>query len=159
MTYDMAGGWLSETDHNAPLADSGGPSSASVASAMRRWAETAFPRASLNVGVPFYGRSFDGVPSANDGLFRPFTAQTGTIGYDEIQSRYAADPSYAKHRDSEASVPWLYSGADDRFVTYDDPRSIGRKAAFADAEGYGGTMIWELSHDPDETLLDAVRDA
>jgi chitinase len=41
-------------------------------------------------------------------------------------------------------------------VSYDDPRSIALKAAYARERGLGGVMFWELSQDAGGALLDAA---
>ena len=43
------------------------------------------------------------------------------------------------------------------FVSYDDPRSIELKSAYARERGLGGIMFWELSQDTRGALLDAAH--
>jgi GH18 family chitinase len=43
------------------------------------------------------------------------------------------------------------------FITYEDPESIRVKMDYAKDRGLGGVMFWELSQDPDGTLLEAIR--
>ena len=63
---------------------------------------------------------------------------------------------FVVYRDPRSKAPWLYDG--DTFWTYDDPVSIGAKAAFAAEQGLGGVMAWELSEDTaDAALLRAAR--
>jgi chitinase len=50
-------------------------------------------------------------------------------------------------------VPWLYDAKSGRMISYDDPESIGNKAAYIRQEGYGGVMIWELSDDDEQSSL------
>ncbi|KAJ3002160.1 UNVERIFIED_CONTAM: hypothetical protein HDU68_006419, partial [Siphonaria sp. JEL0065] len=42
------------------------------------------------------------------------------------------------------------------FISYDDPQSIQVKAAWAKAQGFGGTMIWEISQDYNNEMINAV---
>jgi GH18 family chitinase len=53
----------------------------------------------------------------------------------------------------------LYSPAARRFITFDDPESIGIKVDYANSLGLGGVMFWELSEDaesPDRSLLETI---
>lgn len=165
MTYDYAGTWRDLTAFNSPLhATSEAPDSTAaltVERGMEHWVEQGMAPDQLNLGLPFYGRSFAGVPNENDGLYRPMSgeARFGLQGYDYIRRNLVSDSSYRSHWQGEAKVPWLYSPDERVFVTYDDPRSIGAKATHAAESGYGGVMIWELSHDREERLLGAIHEA
>jgi GH18 family chitinase len=61
-----------------------------------------------------------------------------------------ARPDYATayRWDSVAKVPYLRvdkpGSAEDRFIPFENPRSIREKVKFAAARGLGGLMIWEL---------------
>lgn len=168
MTYDYAGTWRDVTGFNSPLrspsAESGSaPANGALnaASGAALWVERGMDPEQVHLGLPFYGRSFAGVPDENDGLHRPMSgrARFGLRGYDYVRRNLLSDPAYERHWHEEAEVPWLYSPDERVFVTYDDLRSIRAKAAHAAEMGYGGVMIWELSHDPERRLLGAVREA
>lgn len=73
------------------------------------------------MGVPFYGYAYQGVSNGNNGLWQHYTSGAA-VGYDTIQSRYAANSSFAKFYGSSAIVPWLFNGS--TFVSYDDASSI-----------------------------------
>jgi chitinase len=62
------------------------------------------------------------------------------------------------YRDPVSQAPWLFDGSS--FWTYEDPISIGSKAAFAANQQLAGFMIWELSGDSSSgTLLKAAHSA
>ena len=42
------------------------------------------------------------------------------------------------------------------FLSYDDPTSLGIKAGYVVERGLGGVMIWEMSSDKDDELLDSL---
>lgn len=46
-----------------------------------------------------------------------------------------------------SQVPYLWSQATGLFSTYEDERSVGLKAQYAEARGLGGVMFWESSAD------------
>ena len=98
MTYDIHGNWDAYTDFNAPLYIPSGTSpqyKSSVDSAVRSWLNCGFPANKMVMGVPFYGYAYQGVPNVNNGLWQHFTSGTA-VGYDTIQSRYAAKCLFRK---------------------------------------------------------------
>ena len=59
MTYDFHGAWDSTTGVNAPLYPQGwGPIDFDIDSCIKNWHEAGAPINKLNMGMPFYGRSF-----------------------------------------------------------------------------------------------------
>ena len=50
----------------------------------------------------------------------------------------------------------LWNAATRTFISYEDPESIGKKAAYARNKKLGGVMFWELSQDRNDELLDAI---
>jgi chitinase len=172
MTYDFTGPWDTRTGHNAPLhapgdapaeASAANPS-ANVAAALDEHRAAGVAAERLVMGVPFYGRSFAGVPGGgHQGLYQPFEGlgpgsyDPGFVEFrrlDELRLR----PGMVEYRHAVASVPWLYSQEEDLFVTYDDPESLAAKRDLARARGLGGVMAWDLSHDTaDHALLRAIQ--
>jgi chitinase len=121
------------------------------------------PAEKLVMGVPFYGRSWKGVPATNNGLGQtatgagPGTWEPGMIDYHDVVARYLSG-GFTTHRDEVSKVPYLYNSTTGVFVTYDDPQSIAAKADYIRSKGLGGAMIWELSADTnDSTLLNSLN--
>jgi chitinase len=134
------------------------------------------PAAKLVVGVPFYGRGWDGVsPGPNgDGLGQAgYEASAPVIGGSEfpyssiIGNGYLAlsngalvgSGGYTRYWNDVAQVPYLYSPTARRFISYDDPQSMRVKMDFANQRGLGGAMFWELSEDtvvPATSLMDVI---
>jgi chitinase len=52
----------------------------------------------------------------------------------------------------------LYNPAERVFITYEDPESIGYKAEYVADHYLGGAMIWHLSSDADDVLLQTLYD-
>ncbi|GEM_PF-767655 len=182
MTYDMSGpwdGWV--TWHNSPLYNGNNrfPGTNGLLPGVHGLVETftaaGISPAKLGIGIGFYGyewRGGSGTPTG--GVTAPrqgwSTAPEWTArNYYEIMDSFY-QPTYARW-DSIALVPYLSidnaSSANDRFITYDDERSIGHKIGFARTHGLGGAIIWELgggyranqpAGDKDQ-LLQAVKNA
>jgi chitinase len=161
MTYDLNGsGESGITNFNAAFrASSTDPSPEhtrtyhNVVSSLQVFDEAGVPRAQIVAGVPFYGRGFSGVPNVNNGLYQPFAGELGDNDgdYRSIKSQYV--PTFTRCWHPEAGVPWLYDAESGRMISYDDPESLGNKAAYVRQEGFGGVMIWELSDDDEQSSL------
>ena len=61
-----------------------------------------------------------------------------------------------RYWDSEAQVPYLYDTVRMPSISYVDPQSIKIKADNFKAKDLGGAMLWELSGDRDEELIDVI---
>lgn len=163
MTYDMHGGWERTTNFHAPLYNpSGNPAKAlrdSTHEAVQGHLDAGVPASKLLMGVPFYGRGWQGAPPGptGDGLYQSSggpawgnwdtsgSGATGVFDYHYIQS--ALEPSGGKHRHPEAQVPYLYHPTTGLWVSYDDPTSLGVKGDYVLRHDLAGVMIWELSGD------------
>ncbi len=172
MTYDFHGGWEGRTGHNAPLyaqSDDDHPdalvrSSFNIDSAVSAYLEQGVPPTKLVLGVPFYGRSWAGVGSANGGLYQSATGtgpgswESGVLDWKDIQSRYLNNPQWTRSWDAEAQVPTLYNAVTQEFISYDDAESLLAKRAYLLERGLGGVMIWEMSaDDAQNSLVEVVR--
>ncbi|MGD9566956.1 MAG: glycosyl hydrolase family 18 protein [Sedimentibacter sp.] len=158
MTYDLHGPWDSYSDFNAPLYNKGGASpqyEISVDSSVDSWVNAGFSKDKLVVGVPFYGYMYQVNNDLGYGLLQKFS-QGKALNYSSIKTNYLNNHEYERHYDSESMVPWLYDGS--TFISYDDPQSMKAKAEYIKGEDLGGAMIWELSQDYNNELLNSVYD-
>ncbi|KAJ3529968.1 hypothetical protein NM208_g9528 [Fusarium decemcellulare] len=115
----------------------------------------------INLGIGFYGRSFqlaDPACHTPGCLFLggaepgPCTDNSGTLSYFEIMDiieKYDLTP-YWDEKDAVKYVTW----AGDQWVSYDDEDTIQQKIEFANALGLGGLLIWAI--DLDNQHLDAL---
>ncbi len=159
MAYDMVGPWSAVTGFDAPLRDPADREVEDVEDSVARLLARGVPASRLVLGVPFYGRSFAGVPAgARSGLFEPFggpgpgTFDDGVVefrGLDALRS----SPEYGEHRDETAGASWLYSASSRVFVTFEDVADVRAKRDLALRLGLGGLMAWELSQDDGERTL------
>jgi chitinase len=180
MTYDYFGAWeLSYTaNHGAFEADLGLPtpnpelrSKYNTRFAMEQYVSAGVPASKLVIGLPFYGRGWRGVGAANDGLHQPGTGvppgtwddwssgATGVNDFTQIDRDFLAPGSgYVRRWDPVTKTPFVYSPTahGGHWVGYDDAESIGLKMQWARERGFGGAMIWEITGDRDQVLLDAV---
>ena len=116
----------------------------------------------LVLGLPFYGRAYGEVPNTALGLFQkanpagaPSWGGTDGIGFKDLIARRPERHGFRRSWHATSKVPWLYNSRTKVWISYDDARSIARKAAYARSKKLGGVAIWELSGD-DGTLFRAV---
>ena len=158
MAYDLSGGWSTSAGHHTPLyrSASAPPNAISTESMVKQHLEAGIPPRKIVIGVAFYGRGWRGVTADNSGLYQRYDQYESDFPYSRIARDYLAAPGYQRLWDNAAHAPYLWSAAEARFISYDDPRSLSEKASFVRKLGLGGIMYWEHSHDPSEVLLDAI---
>ncbi|GAA3881162.1 glycoside hydrolase family 18 protein [Saccharothrix violaceirubra] len=164
MTYDQGTGFSKVSTFNAPFQQ---VREDPLPRADKRWNSTVgavdyytrhnVPARKLVLGVPFYGRGFTVASEGPDhGLYQPVVNAFWVDGRDEVEA-LRKTPGWTEHWHPVAKSPWLYNAAERRFVSYENPRSIGLRADYAKRRGLLGTFMWELGHDDaDHTLLTAM---
>ena len=165
MTYDFHGG-SPIANFNAPLRSPVGDPAPSynVDSSVAMYLAAGVPAAKLVVGVPFYGRTFGGVPPERDGLLQPANGPApaevtaGGMDYKAIVAKQFETKGFIRHWDAVAQVPWLYNPATGAWITYDDEQSIRAKADFVHERALGGVMIWQIAGDDDGRLTAAIAE-
>jgi len=71
---------------------------------------------------------------------------------------FIASGSFERRWDSCSDTPYLRSTVSKQVITYDDPESIGLKAAFAKQVGMLGVNLFDVHGDTDGwDLTDAAR--
>ena len=166
MTYDFSGSWSEKTGFNAPLFPD--PKSPDLATnnadaTIQGYLAAGVPSDKLVLGVPFYGRGWQGVDKTNDGLYQSYasipdgTTEAGSYEYYDLATNYVG--KFQRFWNDVAQVPWLYDAKTGTMISYDDPESIALKANYVKDQKLGGVMIWELaSEDRSHSLLNAVYD-
>ncbi|MFD0048036.1 glycosyl hydrolase family 18 protein [Actinomycetes bacterium NPDC127524] len=155
MTYDMHGPWDSLTGFNSPLnAGTGEPSnSPSDSQAMQLFLDKGVPANKLVMGVPFHGYEYKGVNNTNNGLNQSYSG-ADSVNYAAIEKNFIGKNGFVRYWNEDSQVPYLWNGS--TFISYDDAESIDQKAAFIKSKGLAGAMIWEISQDPNEVLLNQL---
>ena len=154
MTYDFSGPWTDVCGHHAQLYSPKTPhneaAKVSCHSAVTYLLSKGVPSRKILLGVPTYGRSFLGATKVGD-RFTGGGGEEGTFEYKDLPR-----PGAAVQFDE--AVGAVYSiGGDGGFVTYDDPRTVQRKAEFAKQQGLGGLFFWTGTGDTrdDRSLVQA----
>jgi chitinase len=145
------------TGNHAPLfTDPLDPKKISGDRSVHEYEQAGVPAAKIVLGVPFYGHVWGQVPDTNHGLFQPGKPiPNAYAGYGNI-SASMLNNGYARYWDASASVPYLYNAAQQIFVSYEDPESLGLKCKYVLDHPLGGIMFWEYYSDPSGKLLDSI---
>jgi chitinase len=182
MTYDMAGpwpGWVSW--HNSPVYDGGyrfpstGGLVPSANGSINEYVAAGVPKAKLGVGIDFLGYYWtggEGTPTG--GVTAPRQSYTVTpqvrsnVQYYEIMDTYEG---YPQLWDSSAQAAYISidnpGSVNDKFVSFDNERTMYAKAEYVVDKGIGGVIVFELGagYRPNEPagqkdfLLQAVKKA
>ncbi|MCD9022954.1 glycosyl hydrolase family 18 protein [Cohnella silvisoli] len=169
MTYDYHGDWEDVSNHNAPLyADPNDPVNAksNINSTVNLYLKAGVPSNKLVLGIPFYGRSWTNCGAANQGQYQTCNGVAdgviadGIHEYGNLENQgWINGKGYVRYWNDNSKVPWLYNKSTGTFVSYEDPESIAYKAQYIKSKGLGGAMLWELSQDFNQTLLNKLLDS
>lgn len=183
MTYDLSNAWPEWVSwHNAAVYNGGlnfpstGDPLPSTNSTVQEFIDAGVPASKLSIGIDFYGYVWGGGSgTSTGGITKPFQdwdvppTVIDNVPYHKIMEEYYQSGEY--HWDDKAKAAYLSidkaGSANDKFISYDDERSIRAKFNYARQKGLGGTFIWELSggYHKDkpsgsrDILLQAVKEA
>ena len=159
MTYDFCNSMTPDTCHHTGLhASKFAPADArTTGRAVAQFLAAGVASHKLVIGAAFYGREFGGVNPAHDGLYQRYGKFIRMIPWPKLKDDFIDKQGFIRHWDAQADAPWLWNAQTRTFISYDDPESIAAKATFVKAHHLGGIMFWELSLDPGDELLDAIR--
>lgn len=164
MTYDMGTAFSMVASFNAPLHE---VVEDPLGQPMRRWNNVAgaidyyqqqgVPAHKLVLGVPFYGRGYLVSSEANHGLYQPYASAFAPGDWRNMKRVLLSDPQWEQHWHPVAQAPWLFHRGERKFVSYEDPKSIGIRAQLAKDRGLLGVFMWELTGDDEQhSLLEAM---
>jgi chitinase len=159
--YDLHGAWETTTNHQAnlfPARRDPSPVTFSVDTTIQAYLDRGAPARKLVVGLPFFGRGWQGVPPGprGDGLFQPATGpapgvwEPGVNDYEVLRDRPGT-----RSRELRSGTLWLYDG--NEWWSYDDPVVLLQKMIYIRLRGLGGAMVWSLDgDDPEGSLIRAI---
>ena len=157
MTYDLVGGYSTVTGHHTPL-DDNDKTSESVTRCVNWLLDHRVPSTKLIVGAAFYARVWENVPDSNRGLYQAGRFRQG-VAFRNFNSYFTDSTGYNYYWDRKAKAPFQYSPTLKLFATFDDERSVKKKALFVRKKKLGGMMFWELAQDKEKNgLLQVIHE-
>jgi chitinase len=160
MCYDWYNPVEKNTGHDSPLyTNPADPKAISIDQAVKMNLAAGVPVHKIVIGVPFYGRKWMGVESANNGLFQPIPPTA--VPQDEIAYFHIAPlvnaQGYIRFWDPVSKTPYLYNAETKIFITYNDAETELARTKYVREHHLGGMMFWQYGNDPDNVLLDAIN--
>ena len=154
--YDFAGPWNKTTRHHSNLhVPHFDPDANSVDAAVQRYLDMGAPADKLIMGVPAFGRGWQGVEGDEEGRGQPAEGPVEndydgpTMAFTDLEERKGR-----RFFDDEAGAYWIYDG--DEWWTYDNPDVLANKGEYVLDEGLGGLMVWNLDMDLEGDLVRAM---
>ncbi|KAJ9058280.1 hypothetical protein DSO57_1013970 [Entomophthora muscae] len=180
MGYSLMGAWSDSTGPNAPLYTSA-ISRYSLSQAIIEWRNAGFPTNQINAGVAFFGsiqhsqgkmastiyaksNKVDNQPKPPAELDCESNAYLSDVfSYGCLRKRILASPTEANPEsgfslnwDAASHTPWLYHSETKLFVSFDNSRSIADKVCLARKYKLLGVMLWDITQDHEDELIDAA---
>ena len=158
MAYDFFNSLTPTTGHHAALyrSEFAGPADRTGDAAVRQYLAAGVPASKIVLGVPFYGRGFEGVTPQNNGLYQRYGRSKDSPSYAQLVENFIDKQGFVRHWDAEARSPYLWNSASRSFITYEDPQSLATKRCYVRDMHLGGMMFWELGLDRNDELLDVI---
>ncbi|KAI0543166.1 carbohydrate-binding module family 18 [Xylaria digitata] len=161
MAYDLHGTWDGAEDQIGKIILAH-TNLTEIGTALSLFWRNGIDPAKINLGVGFYGRSFQladpncwkpGCPFKGGAEAGSCSGQSGILSYNEITNlikQYDIDPYW----DKDNGVKYMTWGGD-QWVSYDDTDTFQQKIKFANDQGLGGLLIWAVDQDTPD--LDAMQ--
>jgi GH18 family chitinase len=158
MTYDFRVANPGEpAGHHANLYPSpADPEHVSADGAVTDFLAAGVPPSKLVLGVPFYGRAWEGLDS-KEAIYHQGTppAQRMDTSHAGLAALVGRE-GWVRAWDAAAQAPYLWNEGKRTFVTYEDEESIRLKSRYVRQKGLGGVMFWEYTADRSGALLDTL---
>lgn len=120
-----------------------------IENSINMFLEGGAPASKLNMGVPFFGKTYQLADPSRTEPGSPFIAglqqhDVNIPPYNENCQKFQ-NSAWIKNRDAYTLSPYMYSG--NLWITYEDEQSIFDKANLAIQYNLAGVMCWSLYHD------------
>ena len=156
MCYDWYNSVEQNTGHDSPLYTvAADPKHISIDDAVQKNLAAGAPARKIVIGVPFYGRRWEGVSATNNGLWQTITGKGEDVTFGEVEP-LVNQQGFLRFWDSTADAPYLYNASEQTFITYNDAEAEAARTSYVKTHGLGGIMFWQYTGDPHNTLLDAI---
>ncbi len=156
MTYDLVNGNSTATGHHTALYNTPDQKE-STDNAVKYLVKMGIPSNKLVIGAAFYGRMWEDVPPAHNGLYQSGTFKQ-SLKYNKFKTELSKDKGFVSYWDDAAKAPYAYNAEKRLFITYDDKKSMELKTKYAVSNKLNGIMFWEITNDTyNDGLLQAIH--
>lgn len=160
MTYDYGGKTVAH--HTNLYPSKGMENSSSAHKSVMDFMEAGVPAHKIGLGAAFYSRSREAESTVNHGINQPQVTGSKAAagkggGYTKMKSEFINQNGYKRHWDRHAKAPYLFNPDTKVFITYDDERSIRKKAKYIRKHKLAGIFFWEYFSDLQEYLLNEIH--
>ncbi|KAI0404269.1 glycoside hydrolase superfamily [Xylaria palmicola] len=141
MSYDFTGSWVHQSGHQSNVflnKNNAASTPLNIDDAVRYYESQGVSGQRIVMGLPLYGRSFNGT----SGLGQNYTS-IGTMGYYKDLPKAGAREDF----DDVAKAAYSYDQKSRELVSYDNVRSTAFKANYVRDKKLGGAFFWEVSGD------------
>ncbi|HAF99941.1 glycosyl hydrolase family 18 protein [Paenibacillus lactis] len=166
MTYDYSGKTDTLGHHNAPLFyDKALPTRSAarnhVLGGLMGHLNGGVPPHKLIVGVPYYGKGWDGCGpngqyQACKGGSSVGTWESALFDFSHLENDYIGKNGYKRYWNEYAKVPYLYNDQNNVFITYNDETTMMYTASLVKTLDIAGVMSWDISGDRNYTLTNQL---
>lgn len=153
MAYDYAGSWSTTSGHQANIyfdASNMDATPYSTDQAVQAYLAQGVAAAALVLGLPLYGRSFEGTAGLGD-TFDGVGPGDGTFGVGQWRYKDLPRADATELFDNVADATYSYDSATDELISYDNVRSTVVKSVYLKGKGLGGAMFWSADSDKNGT--------
>ncbi|KAI5465166.1 glycoside hydrolase superfamily [Mariannaea sp. PMI_226] len=161
MAYDYAGSWSDVAGHSANLyANNENLESTpfNTDSAVKAYLNGGVSSEKLVIGMPIYGRSFEGTKGIGQAFFGEGSGSWENGAWDyKVLPKVGATVVY----DDKAKACYSYDVNTQELISYDTPQIVRKKVAYIREMALGGSMFWEASSDrtDSDSLIKTSYDA
>lgn len=152
MAYDLHNAGDPVTGMQAGLYGPGKNDKDTVNAGVLFWINNDCPAEKINLGVPFYGKTWTlvdpnnngvGAPASGPGTPGPISAAAGSLTYFEICEKI--NNGWTVKFDEVRRVPYAFQG--DQWIGYENVQSLTEKVQYAKDHQLAGMMVWEINDD------------
>lgn len=148
MSYDYTGAWDATSGHSSNVyADPSNPTATpyNTDQAVTAYLAAGIAPAKISLGLPLYGRSFEGTGGVGQAYS---TVGPGDgLGAGQWRLQDLPRPGATEYYDDVAWAAYSYDSATAELISYDNVQSATDKSRYLMSRGLGGAMFWEASDD------------
>ncbi|MCO5572955.1 hypothetical protein L7F22_026717 [Adiantum nelumboides] len=154
MSYDLHGGWETETGQHTALYDATELQTLTVNFGVKHWLEAGLPSYRGALGLAAYGRAWYLADAAQHGVGAPASGAGPVPTFTEIQQSVAAYNGSCDHDGVTRSAFCIWTSPPQTvWVGFDDPVTISAKVRYLKSQQLRGYAFWSIGGDVNGLLF------